>query len=176
MRRFAWRLQRVLDLKEKEEQLRTAELLALTDKLARRRGELLMQQRMLKEMLNDIAKKQGQDRLSQQELFLKYCGPTDETIKRLKGRVSELELRQREKIAELTKVRRFKESLERLRAEAKKKFIDEQEKLEQKQFDEAATMKFAREMMETRTAASSADRDNREPAEDTRGVTEKLEN
>ncbi len=61
--------------------------------------------------------------------------------------MSVLESQQREKIAELLKVRRFKEGLERLRTEAKIQFIKEQEKLEQKELDEIATVSFARNMI-----------------------------
>ena len=51
---------------------------------------------------------------------------------------------QKQKIAEVLKVRRFKEGLEKLRAEAKTRFIKEQEKLEQRELDESATVGFAR--------------------------------
>jgi flagellar export protein FliJ len=162
MKRFVWRLQRVLDVKEKEEQVKTTQLMALTEKLVRARGELLAQQRILRDILDDIATKKGGSRLSQQELFLKYCATTDERIKGLKEKAGELERQQREKIEELLKVRRFKEGLERLRAEAKRRFIQEQEKLEQKQLDETATIGFTRRMAEAANAAESDGRGQHE--------------
>ena len=55
------------------------------------------------------------------------------------------EAKQKEKVAEVLKLRRFKESLERLREQAKRKYIEEQDKLEQKQLDETATLNFVRE-------------------------------
>jgi hypothetical protein len=82
-------------------------------------------------------------RLREQEFFLKHSETTNESIKRLAKRASELESQQREKISEVLRVRRFKDSLERLRAEAKKRFIREQERLEQKELDERATTGFA---------------------------------
>ena len=48
------------------------------------------------------------------------------------------------KIAEALRLRRFKEGLERLREEAKRRFIEEQERLEQKESDEGAIISFAR--------------------------------
>ena len=42
MKRFVWRLQRVLDIRKKEEQIKTAELIEITDKLAVTRGKLLI--------------------------------------------------------------------------------------------------------------------------------------
>ena len=146
MKRFVWRLQRVLDIKTKEEQSKRTELLKLTERLAQVRGELLVQKRILENMIKDIASKNPNHRLGDQEFFLRCSGTNDEVIKKLKNKVSELELKQREKIAEVLKVRRFKEGLERLRSEAKRRFIEEQEKLEQKELDEMATIRFARDM------------------------------
>jgi flagellar biosynthesis chaperone FliJ len=47
-------------------------------------------------------------------------------------------------MAEVLKLNRFKEGLERLRWEAKREFIKEQEKLEQKDLDEIGKIGFLR--------------------------------
>ncbi len=156
MKRFVWRLQRVLDIKAKEEQTRTSELFAITRKLVQTQGTLLMQQRILENIVNGLARQgsrkqrlvAGSGQLGEQEFFLRCSVTSDEVIKRLKARMGELELRKREKIAEVLKIRRFKKGLERLQAEAKRRFIEEQEKLEQKELDETAAISFARKMME----------------------------
>ena len=147
MKRFVWRLQRVLDIKTRKEQKMRSELLELTEKLAETRGVLLMQQKILENLIAALAGENPKKRLSRQEFFLRYSGTSDERIEKLKEKISQLESQQREKIAELLKVRRFKEGLERLRAEAKMQFIKEQEKLEQKELDEIATVAFARNMI-----------------------------
>jgi flagellar biosynthesis chaperone FliJ len=54
-----------------------------------------------------------------------------------------MESQQSEKIAELLRVRRFKKALQKLRAEAKMRFVSEQERLEQKELDEGAIISFA---------------------------------
>jgi len=144
MKRFVWRLQRVLDIKKKEEQKTRAELLELTGKIAQKRGELLTKQKILEDIVNGLSGEEPKKRLGKQEFFLRYSMASNEQIKKLKDKVSELESQQREKIAELLKVRRFKEGLERLQAEAKIQFIKEQEKLEQKELDEGATVSFVR--------------------------------
>jgi len=144
MKRFVWRLQRVLDIKKREEQTKRAELLELTEKLAQTRGGLLMQQRILEDIIDGLTRKKPQKRLGEQEFFLRYSATIDRQIKKLKTKVSELESKQRRKIAEVLKVRRFKEGLEKLQAEAKRQFIREQEKLEQKEMDEMATVSFSR--------------------------------
>jgi flagellar export protein FliJ len=147
MKRFVWRLQRILDIETKKEQKMRSELLELTEKLAETRGVLLTQQMILKEIMAGLAGENPKKRLSRQEFFLRFSATSDERIEKLKENVSALESQQREKIAELLKVRRFKEGLERLRAEAKTKFIKEQEKLEQKELDEMASVSFVRNMI-----------------------------
>ena len=152
MKRFVWRLQRVLDIKTKKEQKMRAELLELTEMLAETRGRLLMQQRILEDVIAGLAEENPKKRLGRQEFFLRYSGTSDEQVKKLKEKTSELESQQREKIAELLKVRKFKEGLERLRAEAKIQFIKEAERLEQKELDETATVSFARNMIQAETS------------------------
>ncbi|MHC4086798.1 MAG: flagellar export protein FliJ [Planctomycetota bacterium] len=147
MKRFVWRLQRILEIETKKEQKMRSELLELTEKLAETRGVLLTQQMILKEIMAGLAGENPKKRLGRQEFFLKVSGISDERIEKLKEKMSALESQQREKIAELLKVRRFKEGLERLRAEAKTQFIKEQEKLEQKELDEIASVSFARNMI-----------------------------
>lgn len=147
MRRFVWRLQRVLDIKTIEEQRKRTELFELTEKLAEARGQLLMRKRILKNIINGLAGENPNKRLGKQEFFLRFSATNDEQIKRLQERVNELKSAQKDKFVEVLKIRRFKESLERLRAEAKREFIKEQEKLEQKQLDDGATISFARKVM-----------------------------
>ncbi len=144
MKRFVWRLQRVLDIRKKEEQKARAELLELTERLAQTRGELLMQQKMLEDIINGLTGENPKKRLGKQEFFLKFSAASNEQIKKLEDKVNELGSQQRDKIAEVLKLRRFTEGLERLRTEAKMRFITEQEKLEQKQLDEGATVSFVR--------------------------------
>jgi len=144
MKRFVWRLQRVLDIKKKEEQKKRTELLELMERIAQTRGELLTKQMILEDIINGLSGEDPKKRLGEQEFFLRYSVTSNEEIKKLKHKVSELESQQREKIAEVLKVRRFKEGLERLQADAKTQFIKEQEKLEQKELDETATVSFVR--------------------------------
>ena len=123
------RLQRVLQIKAKQEQTKRTELFELTERLAQTRSELLTRQKILKDIIAEIAVKKAHKRLRQQEFFLKHSMTSDEQIKNLAQRVIELESQQRQKIAELLEVKRFKEGLEKLRTEAKMRFITEQERL-----------------------------------------------
>jgi flagellar FliJ protein len=144
MKRFVWRLQRVLDIRTKEEQKARAELFKLTEKLAETQSELMTWRKMLEEIINGLSVGNPKKRLGRQEFFLRYSAASDEQIKKLENMVKELESGQREKIAEVLKLKRFKEGLEKLRVEAKMQFINEQEKLDQQQLDEGATVLFVR--------------------------------
>ncbi len=147
MKRFVWRLQRVLEIKTREEEKKRGELLDVTEKLAQTRAELITQQRILEDIISDMSGESPKQRLSRQEFFLRYSVTSDELIRMLKKGVNDLEAQQRKKIAEVLKVKRFKEGLEKLRAKARMRFIQEQEKLEQKELDEIATISFARNMI-----------------------------
>lgn len=148
MKRFVWRLQRVLDVKTKLEQKKRAELLEITQKLAEARRELLTKQNILKDIIDGLSREKPKRRLGKQEFFLRHSAASDEQINKLKEKVSELKLRQKEKVAEVLKIRRFKEGLETLREAAKTRFIKEQERLEQKELDEVATGSFTRRIIE----------------------------
>ncbi len=119
-------------------------MLKLTQKLAETQSELLTWRKMLEEIINGLAVGNPKKRLGRQEFFLRHSAVSDEQIKKLENRVKELESKQREKIAEVLKLRRFKEGLEKLRVEARMQFIKEQEKLDQQQLDEGATVLFVR--------------------------------
>ncbi len=145
MKRFVWRLQKVLDIKTKQEQFRRTELFRLTEELAQRRTELLMRQGILYDIMADIAKDTSPRRLGAQEFFLRHTAADDAQIRRLQDQIADLEVRQKQKMAEVLAARRFREGLERLRAQAREKFIREQERLEQKEADGRTTMAFARD-------------------------------
>jgi flagellar FliJ protein len=147
MKLFVWRLQRVLDIKIKEERIKRAELIEITEKLAQAQNEMLTQKRILKDIINTLTEEHPRNRLDKQELFLKCSAINDELIKKLESKVSEMGKRQKEKINEVIKVKQFRKSLEKLRAETKMQYIKEQEKIEQKDADEITTMSFARKIM-----------------------------
>ncbi len=148
MKRFVWRLQRVLDIKKKQEQKKKAELVELTERLARVRSELLTQKRILEDIIDSLTRERPNERLGKQEFFLRCSKANDRLIKKLKEKISELESAQKQKIDEVLKLKRFNEGLEKLRNEAKARFIKEQDRFEQKQMDEGATISFARKVIQ----------------------------
>lgn len=143
MKQFVWRLQRVLDIRKKEEKKKRTELIQLTEKLAATRSELLIKKKILEEIIHNLCKENKKQRIAKQELFLTYSKTNNEYIKKLNKKICELELQQKEKIDELLRIRKLKEGLERLKADAKAQYIREQEKYEQKELDEVANISFA---------------------------------
>ena len=143
MKQFVWRLQRVLDIRKKEENKKRTELLQLTEILAATRSELLMKKKILEDIIQNLSKDNTKQRLVRQELFLTYAKTNNEYIKILNNKIHELELQQKEKINEVLKIRKLKEGLEKLKAETKIQYIKEQEKYEQKEIDEGANISFA---------------------------------
>jgi hypothetical protein len=144
MKRFVWRLQKVLDVKTKEEQLRRTELFQIVEQLAARRGELLLRQQILQDLMTEIQGQEATPRLNAQEFFLRHAATDDAQMRRLQEEIAALEVRQKEKAAEVLAVRRFKEGLEKLRTQAWEEYMRQQEKLEQKEQDERTTIAFAR--------------------------------
>src|SRR5512142_1020963 len=106
MKRFTWRLQRVLDVKTKQEQIKRNELFQLTEQLAAKRGELLLRQRILRDLMIEIQGQEVPTRLHAQEFFLRHAGADDEQIRRLQEGIAVLSVRQKEKTAEVLAVRR----------------------------------------------------------------------
>lgn len=144
MKRFVWRLQKVLDLKAKEEQFKRMELFRLTEAMAEKRAELLMCQRTVRKIMVDVACVPATDRLQTQELALRHAATNDRHIHKLRDELNALETQQKEKLHEVIAARRFKEELEKLRSEAQERYIREQEQLEQKESDDRTTIAFVR--------------------------------
>jgi flagellar biosynthesis chaperone FliJ len=144
MKRFVWRLQKVLDVKTKEEQLKRTELFRLAEQLAAKRGELLVRQRTLQDLMTEIQKGEPPRRLNTQEFFLRQAVTDDEQIRQWQEEIAALEIRRKDKTAEVLAIQRFKEGLEKLQEQAKEQYIREQERLEQKELDERTTITFVR--------------------------------
>ena len=148
MKRFKWKLQRLLDVRSRQEELKKAQLLALVQNIVQVRQNLLMRQAKLRQMFAELAQQQAPERLRQQPLALTAVAFADERIKSLKKQLEELETRRTAVMAEVLKLRRFRKSLEKLQAIAKEEYELETKKIEQQYLDETANVAFARAMLE----------------------------
>lgn len=127
----------------------------MVERLAQKRGELMMEQHKLSNVIAQLAGKEPRGRLPEQEQLLRHSAVNDEQIKRLKDQIVGLEAEQSRKIAEVLQLRRIREGLEKLREEAKREFVREQERLEQRQSDERTTLSYAKEHVEPAEAVQA---------------------
>ena len=148
MNRFVWRLQRLLDIKKKQEESMRAELVAITEQAVSLRGQIMMQKTILRRMLAEMEQKEGAQRLAEQEFFFKYAHISDERIKQLEEQLAGVEKLRREKIKELMVIRKYRKGLEKLREKAKAEYLIEQNAYEQKELDEKTSMSIAREIIQ----------------------------
>jgi len=154
MKRFEWRLQRVLDLKEKTEKVKRAELLKLAEEIAEARVRVMNEQRKQREQMAAIAQEKAGQRISRQAAFLSFAAFDDERIASQQQHIRQLEDVQESKTQELIKLRQAKEGLEKLRAEAEEAYTADQERTAQRELDEHASVAFAREKCRQKTSMS----------------------
>lgn len=152
MMKFRWRLQRVLDIRQKQAQLLRAELSALTVLLGRKRSELVLQKKMLQNLIEELRNEEPHRRLQQQALFLRYSEANNSAIRQIEGEIEKVLEQQKQKNAELARVEQFSEALQRLRSRAEEEFLRKQEILEQKQQDEETAFRYAHRMQQHRAA------------------------
>ena len=148
MKKFIWRLQRLLDIKIKQEGAKRGELVAVTEQAVAVRSQIMVQRVALRKMLAELSQKKAKQRLSEQEFFLKYAHVSDKAIKRLEEELAELEKVRQAKIKEIMKIRRYRKGLEKLRAEARAEFQKEEQRYEQKESDAKTTVSFARKIIQ----------------------------
>ncbi len=149
MKRFAWPLQPLLDLKIQQEKLLRAEVYALAQNVIFHRSQIAQHRSGLGTKLADIAKLELSVRLAGQENFAKYSRAIEKKIQTLTEQLDALETQRNEKIQQLVQIKTSREALEEKRSEAKADYTKAMGKHEQKQLDEAAHLAIVRQMIET---------------------------
>jgi flagellar FliJ protein len=148
VKKFIWRLQRLFDLKVKQENVMRTELVSITEQAVALRGRIMLRKSSLRQMLIKLGQKEPKNRLNEQQLVLKYIHVTDKEIKQLELKLTELEELRKEKIKDIMKIRKFRKGLEKLRAGAKAEFLKEFEKFQQNELDDNNTISFARKILQ----------------------------
>lgn len=148
MLKFEWRLQKLLDLKLKQEQALRAELIAVTEQAVALRGQILMERTLLRQRLSEAERLPAVERMARQEFVLHYSQVTETAIRGMEQKLDELEMVRRNKIQEILTVRKFRKGLEKLRARAQEEFELEQQRQDQKQTDDRNTIGYARRIMQ----------------------------
>ena len=144
MKRFTWALQRLFNVTAQRERAMRLEMFALSQQTATMRRDVLARKAHLRTQLDELGSLEIAPRMQRQETVLKFAGVQRRSIEALEKKLAELQQLRDRKMKELMKVRSSRKTLERLRAEAMQRHLLAQMRLEQKQFDESAHLRFGR--------------------------------
>lgn len=148
MKRFHWPLERMLTVTVQRELALRSALLKLLQQITAARQEIVSKRAAVRSMLAELGESNARQRMGLQELFMKFSASTWREIDRLREEVARLTEQRTAKTADLMKLRKSQETLERMREEARREHIRMETNLEQKQFDESAQIAFTRQKQE----------------------------
>lgn len=155
MKRFAWPLERVLDVAQRREQLLQADLARLDDAIAAQRRQIERARRALAVQLASMAQLPMPQRAAQQELFMTCCVSEERVMAAAQGQLDQLAETRQQTMQKLLALRTRRKSLEQLRERARVRHQKEMDRLEQKQLDEVGRIAFIRGAGRPAKAASN---------------------
>jgi len=144
VKRFRWSLQRLLDVTIRREEALRSELVSLTQEGARLAQEIVTRKALLRSALRDLAGRPLAERLALTQVVMTCSQVVQRQIDRLADELDQCRRNRKRKSEQLLKVRSSRQTLERLREEAEKRYLREQMVLEQRQLDETAQVAYAR--------------------------------
>ena len=147
MKRFVWRLQRLLDLKTKQQDLIRMELMAMSERIAQIRAGILMHKAEIRSRLAELRQLPPEQRPARQQMFLQFVHVLDTRIRTMEQSAAQLEEQRKQKMNELMEVRKSQKSLEKLRQRAKDAYHQQQEYILQKETDETSSTAYARQIL-----------------------------
>ncbi len=147
MARFFWRLQRVLDIREKQEQALRSALMMLSERMMLLRQEIMVIRARIHTALEELGNKDAAERLLSQQIFMKYSEYSENEINFLKAELSEVDKQRKEKMNEILEKRKLIKMLEKLKAKAKEEFLAESAHIEQKEIDEFTNNRYRAPMI-----------------------------
>ncbi|MHC4561693.1 MAG: hypothetical protein ACYS8X_02860 [Planctomycetota bacterium] len=154
MKRFHWRLQRVLDVTAQREDILRTELVKLQQTIIRLRQDVLARRLKVRRSMDNLSSWSLEDRISGQDAVMLCVAAMERDV----AAVEEIMVKQQqcrsEKADELMKVRSSRQTLERLRGEALGKHMREQERLDQKELDDRAQVSFVRSQRQSKDQAA----------------------
>ena len=147
MKKFIWPLQRLLDVKEKQEDFAKLELVAITERIVMIRGQIMMQKSILRSLFSELNQLAPPQRPLRQAECMEYARVTNAKIKTLNQDLEKTEQQRAKKTDEIVKLRKLRKSLEQLRAKALTRYRKDINHAEQKELDESITTIFARKIL-----------------------------
>ena len=141
---FHWSLQKVLDVTETRELAIKAELFRLARQIARGEEEIHRRRAMLRLLLADLAEAPLPERLAKRDMLMR-CRKTEEAaVRALQMQVDEWQMQRQERTADLVKFTAKKNTLTRMRQDARQAYQRQLDLREQQRADEIFQMTFAR--------------------------------
>lgn len=142
MASFVWRLQRVLDVRVKEEQAMRSILMSLNEHMVMLRQKIMVIRARIHTALEKLGCVNPSDRLSDQQIFMKYSEFSEKEIDVLKTELCEVDRQRKEKMNEILEKRKAIKALEKLRTKAKESFMIELAHKEQQDIDELTNNRY----------------------------------
>ncbi|MDH4201315.1 MAG: hypothetical protein OEV87_00275 [Phycisphaerae bacterium] len=147
MKKFIWPLQRLLDIKKKQEDFARMELVGITEQIVMIRGQIMMQKTLLRGVFSELKRLEPQQRTQGQQECMKYAHVTDAKIKTLGQTLQQVEQKRKKKMEAIMTLRKLTKSLEQLRIKSLIRYHKELNQAEQKQLDEYITTACARKCL-----------------------------
>jgi flagellar protein FliJ len=147
MKRFVWRLQRLLDVKTKQQDLLRTELMSMGERMAQIRAGILMHKAEIRSRLAELRQLPADQRPARQQMFLQFVHVLDSRIQSLEHAAADLEEQRKKKIKELMDVRKNQKSLEKIRERAREAYQQQQQMAQQKDTDETGSLRHARKIL-----------------------------
>lgn len=144
MKRFKWKLERVLSVTRKREDAARHELLVLARRIDDLNDQIRRKREELRQELVRLGRRPLAERLDEQTIFMNQAPHAERKIEQLRHRTRELEKEREELRGQYQKHRARRKSLERLRADARKQYLKDAERQEQTRFDEKAQIQYTR--------------------------------
>lgn len=153
MNRFEWRLDRLLEIRQKQRRALEAHVAQLSEQVAALKGQIAMQKAMMRSAWSNLRQIRGVERICQQALFMEYIGALDRRIEELRNQAQAVQAQRQEKIKQLTQLHKQVKSLEQLRQKAWQEYVEQARKTEQKLLDEKANHQYSKNRAQTAISA-----------------------
>ena len=155
MKRFAWPLQRYLDVICRREDAAKAQFAEASLAVAQSRRAIRRRTEALASALREIARRPQDQRLADQQIAID-CEPAERrVIATMQARFEELQAVRRQRLVELRDLRARREMLEKLREEARSEHNRQANVEEQRRNDETSQIAFVRRAAQTPAACRS---------------------
>ncbi len=151
MKRFKWPLQRLLDVTVQKERAIRAKLFSLSRRIADVHREIFRHQASLRSVLAELAEKNLEKRLPEQQVFMQCSQAEEDRLDQLQENLNGLKQQRAEEIAAFTKTKSSRETLERLKEESLQRYTRQINRQQQKQLDENAGISFVRKIIKQRS-------------------------